>query len=177
MEIFMKKQILLVSCLVLSTTRFAHATEVRHPGHHRPWGPRCFGLQVVTTLESSTSAFSESTCEVGDKLAFSRIAHDYPLLGSLTVDYWQGSYTRQAATTDTYQDNYYDCWGNLQNSSSRTVVTPFTETFTLDNPNLHDDVNYTFLANAPLTDDEAKTAYDKLQQDCLAATVPGAQSP
>src|ERR1700677_1604155 len=112
------------------------------------WWPRCQGPSVISTLISSRSEFTTTICEIGDPLVLSRINHFYPILGELTVDYWQGSFTRQAVAFESYQDNVYDCSGRLQNSSKRAITRPFLETFALDNPNLHDDVSMSFLANA-----------------------------
>lgn len=126
-------------------------------------------ISTDATLISRSTVFTSAECKPHAPLSLRRVSHIYPRLGALVVDAWQGSYTRAARTTSVYRIDKFDCHGHLVGSGTKTVASEHTIVFSIDNPNLHDDVDSTFAANAPLTDDEAQAAMRGVNAACLRA--------
>ena len=59
--------------------------------------------------------------------------------------------------------------------TTHVAVSDTKVSFEVENPNLQDDVRVSFVANAPMTDEEAKEALEKARQACLTASE-GARS-
>lgn len=127
------------------------------------------GDYTVSRMIGSSRIFTSNECKTGAPLSLTHGPHDYPLLGSMKVGYWRGNFFRAARETDTYEYDTYDREGNLINTWTQKRSFDLEIKFSVDNPNLHDDVDKTFIANAPMTDDEAKTAWIHAKQDCESA--------
>jgi hypothetical protein len=82
------------------------------------------------------------------------------------VDFWQGSYQRSALMRETYQWQSWDgCTGQLSLGEITQRDEERQESFTVDNPNLHDDVAASF-ALVPMTDSEARAAFALAKDQC-----------
>ena len=124
---------------------------------------------VRSWLVSQALDYTSSECGASEPLTLTRTTHYYSALGSLTVDAWQGAFLRPAKRTSLIQYDTFNCHGDLVQSFQGTEVSQEEIRFTVDNPNLHDDVTKSFVANAPLTDNEAKQALEETRQECLNA--------
>lgn len=117
---------------------------------------------VKTTLASE--------CKPGDKLELSQTSMSYPQMHNnpYHVEYWKGSYTRDATVTKTYLHEVVDRCSNPDRVVLSETV-PFSETvsieFSVDNPNLHDDVTATYDL-VPMTDAEAQKALGQALLNC-----------
>jgi hypothetical protein len=131
-----------------------------------PWWPHCYGPIQEASLIATVVKYT-SSCELAEPLKLMRVDHYYPLMKSvLTVDAWQGSYIRNTETDTTYRIDNYDCEGHFQFSSQAMTSEAGVASFAIDNPNLHDDVDLSFVANAGMTDGEAQAALDSAKQKC-----------
>lgn len=106
-------------------------------------------------------------CVIEKPLALAKMEKWYPSLGGpYTVEYWEGSFTREATDNVTYLHEIYNiCTGKT--FVSETVSNPEKHTldFKIDNPNLSDDIKTSYEL-VPMATDEAQEAFKKTQRDC-----------
>lgn len=134
------------------------------------WG-HCSKTSTLT-LESVTVLKIESPCQLAQPLVLTRVTHAYPLMGnqSYTVDAWQGSYARTEFVRNNYRRDFYNsCTGEYEYTDFISDAPhDATTSFSVDNPNLHDDVAASYNL-APMTDDEAKAALATAEKNCEQA--------
>lgn len=134
-----------------------------------PHDPRCQPQTTQRLISQDTTV--TGGCGQTETLQLGRTSHSYPAMGGLTleVEYWEGSYGYPTHTHSVYENDVYDCYGQLQNSFQSTDESDSVVEFSVDNPNLHDDVAISFVATAPLTDPEARAALAASSQACTTA--------
>lgn len=152
---------------VTLTLVLAGSSALAHSWHHHFY---CDVPMKDSRLVSQTTTVT-GACQQIEKLQLGRASHTYPLLNDATleVDFWQGAFGLSEQVRSVYQIDIYSCDGILQNSYQATDEQDVMNTFSVDNPNLHDDVSASFEANAPMTDQEAAQALEVARQKCEAA--------
>lgn len=146
------------------------AASADHYGHHHGECPPCIEDQWIRLDSTSETTFGP--CKVSEPLELSVKEQSYPLMrdNPYTVKYWKGSFEQASITKTktTYLHEVYNrCIGKTLISEQKVIPTQDEEhfSFKLDNPNLHDDVNASYLL-LPMTDEEAASAFDKAKSDC-----------
>lgn len=155
----------LAGSTVILASHIAVASPYRH--HHR----HC-QIETTTTLIGKTVNEYRGECVASPALALARTSHVYPLMSgqSYDVDYWQGGYVRDALVTSNYREDHINSCSGLVQWTSFTSGTPYVDSvaFSVDNPNLHDDVSASYNL-VPMTDGEAAVALAKAKTACETA--------
>ena len=113
-----------------------------------------------------------SGCEIEVPLRMVRVTHDFPMMGSYEVDAWEGSWKRSGRFLDHYVKQWYDsCSGEILDETpyGQGVIDKWVS-FDFKNPNLADEVSTSIKADAPFTDEEAKSAFTKTKEHCQKGT-------
>jgi hypothetical protein len=130
----------------------------------------CDGPIQYRTVLSRSVAYTSDICKESVALSLTRGPHDYSF-GIFAAEYWQGQYQRQAEATEAVRYDIYNCWGQLLSSKSVIETTLFQVFFPIENPNLRSDATWADI-KAPMTDDEALTAFSKAKQECESSKEP-----
>jgi len=133
--------------------------------------PRYCGTELISSnLRVEVISYDSNTCTQTQPLSLVRRLHHFPLLGELTVDVWGAEFTRIATVRLTTRWSRLDCFGSLIDTWTESEVRQnYPVRFEMDNPNLHDDVKASYLANAPMTDAESKVELTQTLKRCEEA--------
>jgi len=120
----------------------------------------CLEENWISLREAVTSI---SPCQLTDNLTLEPIQMAYQ------TEYWRGSYSRNVTKNHLYLHEILDGCGwhhrvvftQQVNRTENTLVH-----FTVDNPNLHNDVQASYDL-APMTPEEAHKAFQKVHRECL----------
>lgn len=109
------------------------------------------------------------TCELSQPLKLASKTHYYPQMAgvSLQVNYWAGAFKRDMSIKREFSLSTYNCFGDLQNTETIERTENHPVYFEIENPNLASDVSQSYIAHAPLTDDEAKIEFQLTREKCL----------
>jgi len=159
----MNKKIMLL--LLIGWSFSGHAQKYQYPYQFPNYYQyQCYYSDSVTLISSRTSASGPCT-RVEPTLQ--RVTHRFPNMGTLTVNAWVGGYSRSGTTVSTYRIDHFDpCSGRFINSETSTTTESTVFEFNVDNPNLHNSVQQSFIANAPMTDQEAQAAMSAALNKC-----------
>lgn len=110
-------------------------------------------------------------CSLDKPLNQTRVNHYFPRMRrSLSVGAWQGSYTRKAKLIRTYQYVLQDCRGRiLENFTQDYEYRDVEMEFSVVNPNLDVGVSESFVAQAPMTDQEAQSEMEQTRRRCVTS--------
>lgn len=137
-------------------------------------------LIVTPTLAKSSNCVQErftkiseyesikKDCYLSSPLRLAMTHKNYPKLNfnPRSVQYWQGSYTRDMITTITYERELIDvCRGRIIKTDQINEQYPYKLEFTIVNPNLDDGISESFMLS-PLTEQEAQNELVQSKQRC-----------
>lgn len=110
-----------------------------------------------------------SKCLNGEELKLARKNYYFPLLSpsSRPVDYWEGSFYRTITVSKKFRFQIIDtCISHvLSTTESTQVIGEYDEVFSIENPNLDQTINASYLLS-PLTESEAVKEYKKAEAQC-----------
>lgn len=156
--------LLLASCSLSSHAQYGSPTYQFPYQYPYPYYNRCYYSDSVTLIASKPSA--AGPC-IRIEPTLQRVTHHFPVMGTLTVNAWVGGYSRSATVTNTYRIDRVDpCSGRFISSETYTDTESKVYEYNVDNPNLHASVQQSFIANAPMTDQEAQAAMSTALNKC-----------
>ena len=130
---------------------------------HAQWGYRCIYPSTQSTILSQHIDQLFGVCDLIQPTIVRGNWNGH----WQNVDIWKGGYTRQVLMTTKYRLDHSDpCTGAWLWSEDKTGTTEEVLHFDLKNPNALDSNEPSYVANAPMTDEEVKTALQGLLQTC-----------
>lgn len=125
--------------------------------------------RIVTKLKTDVYRYL-GACEL-KPLRLELVEQAYPKMGGLklTVHAWSGGYERPALVRNIYRTTDYDCGEVIRTSEAQDGVHQEKVLFPIRNPNLDESVQYSYIAQAPLTDREAAQALKESLKSCESA--------
>lgn len=152
----MKKLSIMSAFVLLSLATTSFARDYSHQCLREKW--------VLVKSEVK----SPSTCKKDEELKLAEALFTYPLInvGPINVRYWTGSFYKTESKKDTYKREYVNiCTGKVTYTSEEIFESSHTRVFKIQNPNLDATIKESFKL-APMTDAEAKVAYEHLKVEC-----------
>lgn len=159
------KTLTILAATLIFTSSLAKADD-RHRPHREPHrGESCI---VEDWSKIKEEVINADKCEVVRPLKLKEMVKTYPLInvGPLKVRYWDASLKKTVRVVETFEHSYINvCTGVKTYSVEKTRESLSSKQFDLQNPNLDDEISESFKL-APMTNAEAKEAYEALAKEC-----------
>lgn len=150
-------------------------------------------LTMMLVLGISTSAFSNNydrecrrekwtlvkeelksptSCKMIKELKLTEDLFVYPRInvGPINVSYWEGRFEKTVSKLQVYRHDYINiCEGRITFSDEENHETSEVKVYDLLNPNLDPSISESYKL-APMTDEEAQTAFSNLKIECETDT-------
>ena len=114
------------------------------------------------------------TCDMTNPINLRQTQKDYPLMsaGPFTVRYWEGGFRRTTTRIQTFKHTFINvCNGQTTYSEIEKHQSEDYVNFNMKNSNLDLNITESFRL-APMTELEAKVAFDNLKNACELTPVP-----